>query len=981
LKKIYFFAILLIVLISKNQLLAQTTSTPDGIIFQALATDPLGNPAAGRTIYIKDAILQSGVNGQTVFSETFKVTASNTGVFTIVIGKGQKLSGPNSINNLDWSTGPYFLNIKAAVAPSLPLADWNADQQYVDMGTSQFWSVPFALYASNVAGFDLKLNIADTTNMLKQYLRKSDTASFALKEIYANKSTNITADALSDIKYPSVKSVKTYVDAQILSNPQGVQGLQGAVGASGPIGAQGPIGNKGPTGDKGLVGDKGATGDQGPQGIVGLTGATGLTGAIGIQGPQGIVGITGSTGVQGPIGDKGPVGDKGLSGDAGVVNPLTINSELGGGSFNGTTAKSISIQAGSVTNAMIANAAVANLSGTNTGDQNLSGLVVKSANLSDLSDNVVAKTNLGLHTVASSGSYTDLINTPSAYSLPKATALILGGIKVGTNLSVDVNGVLSASASGVPYTGATGAVNLGAYDLKVNSLTIGLGNGQNAQNTAIGANALTVSNSSGTRNTAIGYDAMLQYVGTSFDNNTSVGYQNLVGLTTGGANTSVGGETMASVGAGSYNTAIGNQTLRSTTNNGNTALGASAGNTVSTGSWNTLIGFGADVATGAGAITNSTALGNNASVAASNTIQLGDINVVSVNTAGKLKLGAITLPNTDGTANQVLATNGTGTASWATAGVPYTGASGAVNLGAYDLTVNGLTIGKGFGSATSSTVLGTSALSVNSSADYIVAVGYEALKSNTSGNSNTAVGYQALKSNVSGYSNTGLGYGTLPNNINGTQNVAVGQSTLFNNTSASGNTVVGYSSAIGTTTGGSNTAIGNSTFNTNTTGTNNTALGASANVGSNNLTNATVIGFGATVSADNTIRLGNSSVTTIGGQVSWTAASDIRLKKNISNSKYGLATVLKLRPVDYNLISNNLRQVGFIAQEVKKLVPEVVTGKEGDITKGEILGITYANLVPVLTKAIQEQQTQIEDQNKRIEKLELLVKQLMEAKK
>jgi N-methylhydantoinase B/oxoprolinase/acetone carboxylase alpha subunit len=77
--------------------------------------------------------------------------------------------------------------------------------------------------------------------------------------------------------------------------------------------------------------------------------------------------------------------------------------------------------------------------------------------------------------------------------------------------------------------------------------------------------------------------------------------------------------------------------------------------------------------------------------------------------------------------------------------------------------------------------------------------------------------------------------------------------------------------------------------------------------------------------------------------------------------------------------------VGFIAQEVQKLVPEVVTGKEGDLNKGEILGITYSNLVPVLTKAIQEQQKQIEDQNAKIaaqqKQIEELIKLMKELKK
>ena len=179
LRKIYFL-VLLITSFTTTKIIAQTTG-PDGVIFQAVATDPQGNPAANRTIYIKDAILQTTATGTVVYSETFQVTASSTGVFTIVIGKGQRLSGPTSIASLDWSAGPYFLNLKAAVAPSLPLANWNADQQYVDMGTSQFWTVPFALYASKVAGFDLKLNIADTANMLKPYMKRSDTATLSAR--------------------------------------------------------------------------------------------------------------------------------------------------------------------------------------------------------------------------------------------------------------------------------------------------------------------------------------------------------------------------------------------------------------------------------------------------------------------------------------------------------------------------------------------------------------------------------------------------------------------------------------------------------------------------------------------------------------------------------------------------------------------------------------------------------------------------------
>ena len=86
---------------------------------------------------------------------------------------------------------------------------------------------------------------------------------------------------------------------------------------------------------------------------------------------------------------------------------------------------------------------------------------------------------------------------------------------------------------------------------------------------------------------------------------------------------------------------------------------------------------------------------------------------------------------------------------------------------------------------------------------------------------------------------------------------------------------------------------------------------------------------------------------------------------------YGLQQVMQLQPVRYNFTAEpGKQQVGFIAQDVKKIVPEVVSGTEGNIENGETLGIAYSDLIPVLTKAIQEQQAQIEALNARIAALE-----------
>jgi hypothetical protein len=112
------------------------------------------------------------------------------------------------------------------------------------------------------------------------------------------------------------------------------------------------------------------------------------------------------------------------------------------------------------------------------------------------------------------------------------------------------------------------------------------------------------------------------------------------------------------------------------------------------------------------------------------------------------------------------------------------------------------------------------------------------------------------------------------------------------------------------------------------------------------------------------LHMGSGAHVTTAGN--WTNASDLRLKKNIENSKYGLSDLLKLRPVDYQMKSNSEKQVGFIAQEVKKIIPEVVSGDENSDV---MMGVSYGNLVPVLVNAIKEQQAQIEKMQKEIEEL------------
>ncbi len=95
--------------------------------------------------------------------------------------------------------------------------------------------------------------------------------------------------------------------------------------------------------------------------------------------------------------------------------------------------------------------------------------------------------------------------------------------------------------------------------------------------------------------------------------------------------------------------------------------------------------------------------------------------------------------------------------------------------------------------------------------------------------------------------------------------------------------------------------------------------------------------------------------------------SDARLKTNIATLDYGLKEVMEMRPVRYNWKTTPGKdpKIGLIAQEVRKIVPEVVTGDESK----ETLGMNYAELVPVLINAIQQQQKEIDDIEKNITEL------------
>lgn len=97
--------------------------------------------------------------------------------------------------------------------------------------------------------------------------------------------------------------------------------------------------------------------------------------------------------------------------------------------------------------------------------------------------------------------------------------------------------------------------------------------------------------------------------------------------------------------------------------------------------------------------------------------------------------------------------------------------------------------------------------------------------------------------------------------------------------------------------------------------------------------------------------------------------SDRRLKKDINTIDYGLKEILDLNPVSYywkDKPNPYGKSIGLIAQDLQKIVEEAVY--EIDKEDEQLLHVNYSALIPVLIKAIQEQQMIITDQEKTINK-------------
>jgi hypothetical protein len=155
------------------------------------------------------------------------------------------------------------------------------------------------------------------------------------------------------------------------------------------------------------------------------------------------------------------------------------------------------------------------------------------------------------------------------------------------------------------------------------------------------------------------------------------------------------------------------------------------------------------------------------------------------------------------------------------------------------------------------------------------------------------------------------------------------------------------------------------------------------------LNNSGNVGIGTTSPTQRLQVAGNIAASGTVSASGTTLTSDARLKSNIVNLSQGLSKIMQLNPVNYDKkealdSATTVNENGFIAQELQKIMPELVSeGKDKD----KLLSVNYTAIIPVLTKAVQEQQVIIEEnkatiqkQQDQINELKVLLEKLLDKK-
>jgi hypothetical protein len=133
---------------------AAQAQSPYAIPYQAVARNSGGDIMSSQNITIRFTLHDQTVTGPIVYQEVHNVMTNNLGLFSVNLGQGSPVSG--TVAAVDWANGSKYLQVEM---------DATGGSVYVDMGTTQLMSVPYALHAASSGDNKWQLNGNDISNV------------------------------------------------------------------------------------------------------------------------------------------------------------------------------------------------------------------------------------------------------------------------------------------------------------------------------------------------------------------------------------------------------------------------------------------------------------------------------------------------------------------------------------------------------------------------------------------------------------------------------------------------------------------------------------------------------------------------------------------------------------------------------------------------------------------------------------------------